>query len=54
MVNYGRKKCKICSAKLIKKGFDTANNQIWYCKHCHKHYVLKEKTFVIDYEFIDI
>ena len=31
MVNYGEK-CKIYGDKLIKKGFDKANNQIWYCK----------------------
>ena len=43
MVNYGRKKCKIYSDKLIKKCFDKANNQIWYCKHCHRHYVFKRK-----------
>ena len=43
MVNYGRKKCKIYSDKLIKKGFDKANNQIWYYKHCHRHYVFKRK-----------
>ena len=45
-LSYGKlwkKKCKICGDKLIKKGFDTANNQIWYCKHCHKHYVFKRK-----------
>ena len=35
--------CKICGGKLIKKGLDKANNQIWYCKHCHRHYVFKRK-----------
>ena len=45
MVNYGRKKCKICGDKLIKKGFDKANNQIWYYKHCHRHYVFKRKRY---------
>ena len=56
MVNYGRKKCKICGAKLIKKGFDKANNQIWYCKHCHKHYVFKRKDIhnrIWIYRYID-
>ena len=48
MVNYGRKKCKICGDKLIKKGFDKANNQIWYCKHCHRHYVFKRKDIHVD------
>ena len=43
MVNYWRKRCKICGDKLIKKGFDKANNQIWYCKHCHRYYVFKRK-----------
>ena len=43
MVNCGRKRCKICGGKLIKKGFDKANNQIWYCKHYHRHYVFKRK-----------
>ena len=45
MVNYGRKKCKIYGDKLIKKSFDKANNQIWYCKHYHRHYVFKIKDF---------
>ena len=37
------KKDKIYSGKLIKKGFDKTNNQIWYCKHYHRHYVFKRK-----------
>ncbi len=56
MVNYGRKKCKICGDKLIKKGFDKANNQNWYCKHCHRHYVFKRKDIndrLWTYRYID-
>ena len=29
--------------KINQKGFDKANNQIWYCKHYHRHYVFKRK-----------
>ena len=53
MVNYGRKKCKICGDKLIKKGFDKANNQIDIVSITTGIMFLKEKIFMIDYGFID-
>lgn len=43
MQNYGRRKCLICGSKLIKKGFDKAKNQIWYCKQCKKYHIFKRK-----------
>lgn len=47
MLNYGTKKYKIYGDKLIKKCIDKDNNQIWYCKHCHKHHVFKTKGIML-------
>ncbi len=58
-LSYGElweKKVQNLWAKLIKKGFDKANNQIWYCKHCHRHYVFKRKDIndrLWTYRYID-
>ena len=58
-LNYGQlweKKMQNLCDKLIKKGFDKANNQIWYCKHYHRHYVFKRKDIhdrLWTYRYID-
>ena len=54
MVNYGRKKCKICGGKLIKKGLDKVNNQFDIVSIVTDIMFLKEKTFMIDYESTDM
>ena len=53
MVNYGRKKCKICGDKLIKKGLDKPPIKFDIVSIVTDIMFLKEKIFMIDYGFID-
>ncbi|MDR0985850.1 MAG: hypothetical protein LBL60_02780 [Mycoplasmataceae bacterium] len=41
MKNNGKRYCKICGNKLIKKGNTRRGSQRWYCKICKKSFTLK-------------